>query len=56
MIKKIIIAFAIVAIAATIAYQMGWLSYKGEDVYEKTKEAIVEKGEKAIDKGKDALD
>jgi len=56
MIKKIIGLFIVIAIVATVAYQMGWLSWKGERIYEKTKEAVVEKGEKAIEKGKDAID
>lgn len=56
MLKKIIVSFVIIAISATIAYQMGWLSYRGEKMYEKTKEAVVEKGEKVIEKGKDAID
>ncbi|WP_455203742.1 hypothetical protein [Kaarinaea lacus] len=55
MIKKIIAFFVLVAITATVAYQMGWLSRKGEKVYDATKESIMEKGEDMIDKGKDAL-
>ena len=45
-IKKIIILLVVVAITATVAYQMGWLSYKGERAYENTKEAVKD----AIDK------
>ncbi len=56
MIKKLVILLVVVAVAATVAYQMGWLSYKGERTYEKTKKAIVKEGEKAIEKGKDAID
>ncbi|HEY5603266.1 MAG TPA: hypothetical protein VIM41_09170 [Gammaproteobacteria bacterium] len=41
MLRKLIYSLILLAIAATIAYQMGWLSYKGEKTYEKTKEAIV---------------
>ena len=56
MIKKIIGLFIVVAIAATVAYQMGWLSWKGERIYENTKDAVLDKGEKVIEKGKDAID
>ena len=40
MIKKIIFLIVIVAITASVAYQMGWLSSKGENAYDKTKEAV----------------
>ena len=40
MIKKIIVLLVVVVIAATVAYQMGWLSYKGEKAYENTKDAV----------------
>ena len=33
MVKKFIMLLVVVAIAATVAYQMGWLSYKGEKAY-----------------------
>ncbi|WP_455366092.1 hypothetical protein [Kaarinaea lacus] len=55
MLKKIIGLFLIIAIAATVAYQMGWLSWKGERVYEDTKDAVLKEGEKVIEKGKDAI-
>lgn len=55
MIKKIIVSSIVIAIAATIAYQMGWLSRKGEKAYDNTKESILEKSEDIIDKGKDVL-
>lgn len=55
MVKKIIGLLVIIAIAATVAYEMGWLSWKGERVYEDTKDAVLEKGEKVIEKGKDAV-
>ncbi|MCG6938618.1 MAG: hypothetical protein LJE83_10690 [Gammaproteobacteria bacterium] len=55
MIKNIIFIIILIAIGATIAYQMGWLSSKGENVYEKTKESVVEKSEQVIDKTKDAI-
>ena len=42
MIKKLIALIVIVAIAATVAYQMGWLSSKGEKAFDKTKEAVKE--------------
>lgn len=56
MIKKIIFAIIILAIAASVAYQMDLLSYKGEDVYEDTKESVIEKGGELIEKGKEAID
>lgn len=55
MIKNIIFIFIVIAIGYTIAYQMGWLSSKGENVYDKTKDSVVEKSEKVIDKTKDAM-
>lgn len=55
MIRNIIFIFIVMAIGATIAYQMGWLSSKGEDAYDKTKESFVEKSEKIIDRTKDAM-
>ena len=55
MIKNIIFIIIVIAIGATIAYQMGWLSSKGENVYDKTKESVVEKSEEIIDKTKDAM-
>ncbi len=55
MIKKIIFIFIVLAIGSTIAYQMGWLSGKGEKAYDKTRERVVEKSEKIIDKTKDAI-
>jgi len=55
MIKKIIVSSIVIAIAATVAYQMGWLSRKGEKAYDNTKESILEKSEDIIDKGKDVL-
>ena len=55
MIKSIIFIIIVIAISATIAYQMGWLSNKGENVYDKTKESVVEKSEKIIDSTKDAM-
>jgi Na+/citrate or Na+/malate symporter len=54
--KKIIFAVVVIAVVATVAYQMGWLSGDGEDVYEDSKEAVMEKGETIVDKAKDALD
>jgi len=44
-IKSLISVTIIVAIAATIAYKMDMLSYKGEDAYEKIEESV----KKAID-------
>lgn len=55
MIKKIILIVVVLAIAAAVAYQMGWLSSKGERAYEKTKDSVLEKGEQIIDMGKDAV-
>ena len=42
MIKKIILLLVVVVIIASVAYQMGWLSSKGEKAYDKTKEAVKE--------------
>ena len=55
MIKSIILIIFVIVIGATIAYQMGWLSSKGENVYDKTKESVVEKSEEIIDNTKDAM-
>ncbi|MGD2271898.1 MAG: hypothetical protein PVI06_15960 [Desulfobacterales bacterium] len=56
MIKKVIIAVVAILIFATLAYHQGWLSRKGKRAYDKTKEAIVEKGKDAIEKSKDIID
>lgn len=56
MIKKLIFAIVVIAIVASVAYQMGWLSGDGEDVYEDTKESVMEKSEDMVDKAKDAMD
>ena len=55
MIKKIIVAAVFLAIVATIAYQMGWLSYRGEKVYDDTKQTVIEKGKQIVDQGKEAV-
>jgi|GEM_PF-2105463 len=55
MIKKFVTLFIVIAIAATTAYQMGWLSRKGEKAYDRTKESVLEKGEEMVDKAKDAI-
>jgi hypothetical protein len=55
MMKKIITLFVVLAIGATVAYQMGWLSSKGENAYDKTKDSLIEKSEDIIDKTKDAI-
>jgi hypothetical protein len=54
MIIRIIILLIVLAIGATIAYQMGWLSDKGENAYDETKEAIIDNSKKLIDKADDA--
>ena len=56
MIKKLIFAVIVIAIFASIAYQMGWLSGEGEDVYEDTQESVIEKGEDVVDKAREAMD
>jgi hypothetical protein len=56
MIKKIIFTIIVLAISASVAYQMDLLSFKGEDVYEETKESVIEKGGEMIEKGRDAID
>ena len=55
MVIRIIIVLIVLAIGATIAYQMGWLSDKGENAYEETKEAIIDNSEKLIDKADGAM-
>ena len=55
MIKNIIFVLIVIAIGGAIAYQMGWLSSKGEKVYEKTRDSVVEKSETIIDKSRDAI-
>ncbi len=55
MIKKIIFLVVMLVVAASVAYQMGWLSSKGEKTFDKTKESVMEKGEKLIDMGKAAV-
>jgi hypothetical protein len=55
-IKKLLVVIIIVAIGATAAYQMGWLSRKGEKAYDRTKESVLEKGEEIVDKAKDAME
>ena len=55
MMKKIMTLFVVLAIGATAAYQMGWLSSKGEKAYDNTKESLIEKSENIIDKTKDTI-
>ena len=55
MLKKVIFAIVVIAVFATVAYQMGWLSSDGEDVFEETRESVLEKGEDAVDKARDAI-
>ena len=55
MIKQLVFIFIVIAIAATIAYQLGWLSGEGEDAYDKTRESVVEESEKIIDKTRDTI-
>jgi len=55
MIKKIIVLFIVLAIGASVAYEMGWLSRKGKKAYKNTKETVIEKSEKVIDATKDAV-
>jgi len=55
MIKKMLVLFVVLAIGATVAYKMDWLSRKGEKAYDKTREAVIEKSEKVVDKTRDAI-
>lgn len=55
MIKKVIVLFVVLAIGATVAYQMGWLSRKGEKAYDRAAESILNKGEEIVDNAKDAV-
>ena len=56
MVKKIIFAVVVIAVFAAVAYQLGWLSSEGEDVFEDTKDTVMEKSESMVDKAKDAMD
>jgi len=56
MIKKTIFTVVVISIVSTIAYQMGWLSGDGEDVYEEAREKVMDKGETIVDKAKDSMD
>lgn len=56
MIKKVIFALVVIAIFASVAYQMGWLSSEGENIFEDTRESVVEGSEEAVEKAKDAID
>ncbi|WP_455209832.1 hypothetical protein [Kaarinaea lacus] len=55
MIKKVVVLFVVLAIGATVAYQMGWLSRKGEKAYDRAADSVLEKGEEMVDKAKDAM-
>jgi hypothetical protein len=55
MFRTIVILVILIAIGATIAYQMGWLSSEGEDVYDETRNSVVEKSEELLDKTRDAI-
>jgi len=55
MINRLIVLFVVLAIGATVAYKMDWLSRKGEKAYDKTRKTVVKEGEKVIDKTKDAI-
>lgn len=55
MIKKMLVLFVVLAIGATVAYKMDWLSRKGEKAYDKTREAVIEESEKVVDKTRDAI-
>jgi hypothetical protein len=56
MIRTIIIVVISIAVIATIAYHKGWLSSKGEKVYENTKEKIVKQGSNVLKKGKELIE
>lgn len=56
MIKKVVFAIVVVVIFASVAYQLGWLSGEGEDVFEDTRDSVMEKSEDMVDKAKDAMD
>ena len=44
----------VIAIGATVACQVSWLTRKGEKAYDRTKESVLERGEEIVDKAKDA--
>lgn len=56
MIKKLVFTAVVIAIGATVAYQMGWLSWEGEDIYEDTRESVMDKGENIVDKAREVVD
>jgi hypothetical protein len=56
MIRTIIIAGISIAVIAAIAFHKGWLSPKGEKMYQNTKEIIMQKGGEAVKKGKEIID
>lgn len=56
MVKKIIFAIVVIAVFATIAYQLGWLSSEGENVFEDTRESVLKKSEDVVDKARDVMD
>jgi hypothetical protein len=55
MIRTIIIAGISIAVIAAVAYHKGWLSPKGEKVYENAKEAILEKSGEVVNKGREMI-
>jgi hypothetical protein len=55
MLQKLIVIVIALAIFAAIAYQMGWLSRKGESVFKKTTSTFVDKSEDLVNKSKDML-
>ena len=55
MIKTLFIAVIAIAVFAAVAYQQGWLSRKGEQLYDKAKQGIIDTGKDVIQEGKKAL-
>ncbi len=51
MVKTLFIAaITIIIIIAAVAYQQGWLSRKGERLYDNAKQGILDKGKEVLQK------
>lgn len=55
MVKTLFIAVIAIIVFAAVAYQQGWLSRKGERLYDNAKQGILDKGKEAFQEGKEAL-
>ncbi len=50
MVKTLFIAAITIIIFAAVAYQQGWLSRKGERLYDNAKQGILDKGKEVLQK------